>query len=391
MVQSIESLSLHNKLVFLRVDFNVPLEGGVIGDDTRITAALPTIRHCLDQGARLLLASHLGRPKGKRNMEYSLGPVRDRLSALLGQPVGLAPDCIGDETRAVVNAVQPGQVLLLENVRFHKAEEANDVAFAEQLANGAEVYIDDAFGALHRAHASVAAITAFIPQKASGFLVKSELEHLGHLLAGPEKPFVAILGGAKVSDKIKVIDNLLGKVNALLIGGAMAYTFLKAQGVEVGDSLVENDKLELATELLARAQARGVDLLLPSDHVVASSPDADDLATTSGLAIGAGLKGFDIGPQTVARYQAVLANARTVFWNGPMGLFENPRFEAGTRAMAEALATHSGYTVVGGGDSAAALAQFGLSEKVTHVSTGGGASLEFLEGITLPGIAALEV
>ncbi len=372
------------------MDFNVPLEGGRITDDTRIRAALPTLRYAIAQGAKVLLASHLGRPKGKKAPEFSMAPVRVRLEALLGQEILLAPDCIGEEVQRQVALLQPGQVLMLENVRFYKEEEANDEAFAKKLANGAQVYIDDAFGALHRAHASVAAITRFIPETGTGFLVKAELDHLGYLLRSPEKPFLAILGGAKVSDKIKVIESLLQRVDGLLIGGAMAYTFLDAMGVSVGASLVERDKLDLARSLMELAKQRGVDLVLPIDHVIASAPDSGDVQVTGDASIPSGMKGFDIGPRTVQMYLMRIEAARTVFWNGPMGLFENSAFSAGTREIGQTLAEHSGYTVVGGGDSAAALAEFGLSERVTHVSTGGGASLEFLEGFTLPGIAALE-
>jgi phosphoglycerate kinase len=391
MIKSIEDLNLTGKIVFMRVDFNVPLERGHITDDTRIVGALPSIRYALEHGARLILASHLGRPKGGRAPEFSLEPVAARLADLLRQDVILADDCIGDGVRKLVTDLRDGQLLLLENVRFYKEEEANDEVFAQKLANGAQVYIDDAFGALHRAHASVAAITKFIPEKGMGLLVRSELEHLGYLLKSPAKPFLAILGGAKVSDKIKVIENLMNRIDVLLIGGAMAYTFLEAKGVKVGDSLVEKDRVSLAGSLLERARQRNVQIILPIDHIVAPSPEAAaERRETQGESIPDGLKGFDIGPKTIRLYQDELRQARTVFWNGPMGLFENAAFSEGTRAIARALADHPGYTVVGGGDSAAALAAFGLSDRVTHVSTGGGASLEFLEGRTLPGIAVLE-
>lgn len=391
MIKSIQDVDVTGKLVFLRVDFNVPLEKGRITDDTRIVAALPTIKYLLERKARVMIASHLGRPKGKPQLEFSLEPAGRRLAELLKKDVILTDDCVGDATRKLATELREGQLLLLENLRFHKEEEANDETFAQKLANGAQVYIDDAFGALHRAHASVAAITQFIPEKAAGLLVKKELDNLGALLSRPDKPFVAILGGAKVSDKIKVIENLLTKVDALIIGGAMAYTFLKALGHDVGGSLVEADKTALAKSLLEQAAARGVSVLLPVDHVIAAGPDKILTAeVTEGVSIPAEMKGFDIGPKTVARYATEIARARSVFWNGPMGMFEAPAFANGTREVALALTRSTGFTVVGGGDSAAALAEFGLADKVTHVSTGGGASLEFIEGIILPGLKALE-
>lgn len=390
MIKSIEQLDVSGKRVFVRVDFNVPLEDGKVTDTTRIVGALPTIRYLLERNAKVVLASHLGRPKGKPNMKYSMGPVARVLSEHLGKPVALASDCVGPAAQEALSALQPGEVVVLENLRFHPEEEANDEGFARALAEGVEVFVQDAFGALHRAHASVAAMTAFVPEKGCGFLVQKEITHLGGLLDQPARPFVAILGGAKVSDKIKVIENLLERVNAIIIGGAMAYTFLSAQGIEVGDSLVEKDRLELARDLLAKATAKGVRMLLPVDHVVAAEKDAET-QVTEGIAIGAGLKGFDIGPKTVAEFQAEIAAARTIFWNGPMGMFEQAAFASGTRAVAEALANHHGMTVVGGGDSAAAIAEFGLESKVTHVSTGGGASLELIEGRVLPGLASLEL
>lgn len=390
-MKSITDIDVAGKLVFLRVDFNVPLDRGRITDDTRVTGALPTIQYLLDRKARIILASHLGRPKGKPTPEFSLEPVGRRLAELLRKDVILADDCIGAAAKKLASELRDGQILLLENLRFHKEEEANDEGFAQKLANGAQVYIDDAFGALHRAHASVAAITKFVPEKGAGLLVKREVEHLGTLLQKPARPYLAILGGAKVSDKIKVIENLLQRVDGLMIGGAMAYTFLAAKGVQVGDSLVERDKLSLAQSLMDHATAKGVSIYLPVDHVVATSPDAiADRETTAGAVIGAGMKGFDIGPKTIQLYSREIANAKTVFWNGPMGMFETAAFSTGTRGVAEALAANTGFTVVGGGDSAAAVAQFGLADKVTHVSTGGGASLEFLEGRVLPGLAALE-
>lgn len=390
MIKSIEQLDVSGKRVFVRVDFNVPLEDGKVTDTTRIDGALPTIRYLLDRNAKVVLASHLGRPKGKPNMKYSMGPVASVLSERLGKPVALASDCVGPAAQEKLNALQPGEVLVLENLRFHPEEEANDEGFARALAEGVEVFIQDAFGALHRAHASVAAMTHFVPEKGCGFLVQKEITHLGGLLKQPERPFVAILGGAKVSDKIKVIENLLERVNAIIIGGAMAYTFLSAQDIAVGDSLVEKDRLDLARDLLAKAAAKGVRMLLPVDHVIAAEPNGET-QVTEGTAIGDGMKGFDIGPKTVAEFQAEIAAARTIFWNGPMGMFEHASFASGTRAVAEALANHSGMTVVGGGDSAAAIAEFGLESKVTHVSTGGGASLELIEGRVLPGLASLEL
>lgn len=391
MIKSIQEIDVAGKLVFLRVDFNVPLEHGRITDDTRIVGALPTIKYLLERKARVMLASHLGRPKGKPTPEFSLEPVGKRLAELLRKEIILTDSCVGDATKKLASEIKDGQILLLENLRFFKEEEANDEGFAQRLANGAQIYVDDAFGALHRAHASVSAITRFIPEKAAGFLVKKELDHLGALLQKPGRPYVAILGGAKVSDKIKVIENLLQKVDGLIIGGAMAYTFLEAKGIPVGDSLVEKDKVALAKNLIDQAAARNVSLLLPVDHVVADSPDhADQASTTESAGIALGLKGFDIGPKTIALYAAEIARAQTVFWNGPMGMFETAGFASGTHEVAQALAASKGFTVVGGGDSAAAIAQFGLADKVTHVSTGGGASLEFLEGRVLPGLAALE-
>lgn len=389
MIKGLRDIDVSKKRVLLRVDFNVPLDGQRITDDTRIVAALPTIRHCLEQGAHVLLASHLGRPKGQKRPQLSLAPVKSRLAELLAQDVTLASDCVGPAVRAQVETLRSGQVLLLENVRYHAAETRNDPVFALQLSNGAEVFINDAFGAIHRSHASTVGVAAHVPDRAMGLLIEKELRHLGHLLESPERPFLAILGGAKVSDKIKVIDNLMERVDTLLIGGAMAFTFLEAQGISTGDSLVERDKIELAATLMARAREKGISIVLPVDHVVASAPDAP-CQTTVGMSIPKGLKGYDLGPRSAALFGEQVRQARTVLWNGPMGMFEVEGFAAGTRAVAQALAAHDAYTVVGGGDSAAALAQFGLGREVTHVSTGGGASLEFLEGQTLPGLAALE-
>lgn len=394
MVRYIDDLQLTGKRVFLRVDFNVPLdEQQQVTDDTRIREALPTLRLALKLGGKLILASHLGRPKGP-DPKLSLEPAATRLSELLGKPheVILADDCVGDGVIKLVKELKDGQVLMLENLRFHKEEEANDEAFARELASFADVYVNDAFGTAHRAHASTAGMVPFVKEKAAGLLMKKELEYLGRILKSPEKPYVAILGGAKVSDKIKVIENLMSKVSALLIGGAMAYTFLKAQGVEVGKSRVEQDKLALAGKLLEAASRLGVELVLPMDHVVGTEPGENSPAQEVGeRAIPADRMGLDIGPKTRDHYRQHIRGAKTVLWNGPMGLFEVAKFAAGTRAVAEAMAENrQATTVVGGGDSAAAVNELGLGEKMSHVSTGGGASLEFLEGKELPGVKALE-
>ena len=389
---SIRDLALNGQRVFVRVDFNVPLKNGVIGDDTRIRSSLPTIQYALEHGATVVLASHLGRPKGKPNPEFSLRPIADHLSQLLGVPVTFADDCIGD---AAVNAVRTAQagsrVVLLENLRFHPEEEKNDAGFATALASLADLYVDDAFGASHRAHASVEAITKCLPNAAAGLLMEQELNYLGHALESPERPFVAIIGGAKVSDKLEVIENLLGKVDRLIIGGAMAYTFFKSRGIPIGKSLVEDDKLDAARKIEADAAAKKVTLALPSDHVVADkvAPDAaTEVLKVGDPAIGDRL-GLDIGPETIKAYEALLADAKTVIWNGPMGVFEMPAFAAGTNAVAKAVAAVKGTTIIGGGDSIAALKKAGMADRVTHISTGGGASLEFLGGRTLPGVAAL--
>ena len=383
---SIKDLDLKGQRVFIRVDFNVPLKDGTIGDDTRIRSSLPTIQYALDQGATVVLASHLGRPKGKVNEEMSLRPVAERLAALLGRPVAFATDCIGDAARKAT-----GDVVLLENLRFHPEEEKNDAAFAQALASLATRYVNDAFGAAHRAHASVEGITHVIPRAAAGLLMERELQYLGDALEKPERPFVAILGGAKVSDKIDVIRNMLGKVDHLIIGGAMAYTFFKSRGVPVGRSLVENDKLDEAKAIEVDAKARGVTLLLPTDHVVAAKLEAGaahELLAVGDAAIGDRM-GLDIGPATIAAYTEAIAEAKTVVWNGPMGVFEIEAFAAGTNAVAQAVAAVKGTTIIGGGDSIAAVKQAGIAGRITHISTGGGASLEFLGGQTLPGVAAL--
>ena len=394
MIRSIEQLDLSRKRLFLRVDFNVPLDKktGAVKDDARIRAALPTIQHAIKKGARVILASHLGRPDGKPSPALSLEPAGAVLSRLLGQDVIFADDCVGDGVRKLAGDLKEGKVLLLENLRFHAEEEANGEDFSRQLAALADVYVDDAFGTVHRAHASTVGMVRFVREKGIGFLVASELKHLQPLLKGAAKPYLAILGGAKVSDKIKVIDQLMGRVDALLIGGAMAYTFLSARGVAVGSSRVEKDKVEVARRLLDKAAAARVELLLPVDHVVAREPKGG-VPTETVTEIAPGMLGLDIGPRSIELYCQRISTAATVFWNGPMGMFEIKEYAAGTRAVADALvaATLRGATcVVGGGDSAAAIAEFGLAAQVSHVSTGGGASLEFLEGRELPGIKALE-
>jgi phosphoglycerate kinase len=390
---SITDLDLAGKRVFIRVDFNVPIKGGRVGNDNRIRAALPTIQYALDHGAAaVILASHLGRPKGKVNLDYTLRPVAEHLAGLLDRPVEFAEDCIGPAAEAAVSrASASSKVVLLENVRFHPEEEKNDAAFAKGLAANADAYVNDAFGSSHRAHASVEAITKVLPRAAAGFLMEKEVSYLGHALGSPERPFVAVLGGAKVSDKIEVIENLLAKVDALAIGGAMAYTFLKARGVPTGKSLVEDDKLDAARQIASHAAERKVRLELPVDHVVTERLEAGAPHATLRVddpAIGDRM-GVDIGPKTIEAYSALVSGARTVVWNGPMGVFETPPFDGGTNALAQAAAAVQGTTIVGGGDSVAAVTKAGVADRITHISTGGGASLEFLGGRTLPGVEAL--
>ena len=387
---SIRDLDLAGKRVFIRVDFNVPLAQGAAGgqeitSDKRIRASLPTIRYALEKGAGVILASHLGRPKGKPNPEMSLKPIAVRLAELLGMSVAMAPDCVGPAVEAMLP--KPGEVLLLENLRFHPEEEKNDPEFSKQLAKLCDVYVNDAFGSAHRAHASTVGMIAFVKQAAAGLLMDKEIEYLTKAVKNPARPCVAILGGAKVSDKIEVIQNLMKVVDKLMIGGAMAYTFLRARGEGTGKSLVEEDKIDLARELMAEA---GSKLMLPLDHVVAADLKAG-VATQVVDKVPDGMMGLDIGPKTIAAYEQVIAGAKTVIWNGPMGVFETPPFDKGTVALAKAVAASGAISVVGGGDSEKAIKSAGVSDKISHISTGGGASLEFLAGIELPGVAALEI
>ncbi|MGH9308007.1 MAG: phosphoglycerate kinase [Vicinamibacterales bacterium] len=388
----LEDLEVKGRRVFVRVDFNVPIKNGAITDDTRIRASLPTIKYLIDKGATVILASHLGRPKGKPNPEFSLRPVAERLAQLLGRPVTFADDCVGEKARQAVEKAGAGSVVLLENLRFHAEEEKNDLAFAKQLAQLADVYVNDAFGSAHRAHASTEGIVREVKESAAGLLMGKEVEYLGRVLESPDRPFVAVLGGAKVSDKLEVIENLISKVDALLIGGAMAYTFLKARGVEVGKSLVEAELLDTARDVERRAKERGLRLELPVDHVVAPKLEQGapaEMLDVNDSSIGDRM-GLDIGPRTIETYRSVIAGAKTVIWNGPMGVFEIDAFARGTIEVAHAVAAVKGTTVIGGGDSIAAVAKAGVTDKITHISTGGGASLEFLGGQTLPGVAALQ-
>ena len=383
--KTVADVDVKGKRVLMRVDFNVPIEDGEITDDRRITQAMPTIRDVTERGGRLILMSHLGRPKGGPEPKYSLKPCARRLSELLGRPVAFAPDCIGPQVEAMVGKLKDGEVLLLENLRFHKQEEKNDPNFAAQLARLGDVYVNDAFGTAHRAHASTEGIIAFLKPAAAGLLMEKELEYLEKCTSNPEHPCIGILGGAKVSDKIEVIENLLKFVDKLMIGGAMAYTFLKAQGKPVGKSLVEEDKVELAKALLEKAGAK---LMLPADHIVAEVLE-EGAAWEAVTEIPEGKMGLDIGPETAKAYAAEIAQAKTIIWNGPMGVFEKKPFDAGTVAVAKAVASSGALSVVGGGDSEKAVKSAGVSDKISHISTGGGASLEYLSGLVLPGVSAL--
>ncbi len=390
-IRSVDQIDIRGKRVFVRVDFNVPLnEKGEITDDTRIVSSLPTIRYIYERGGKVILASHLGRPKGKRDPKFSLAPVAERLSHLLNQKVILAPDCIGEEVRSQINNMKEGDVLLLENLRFHSEEEKNDPSFSKELASLCDVYINDAFGAAHRAHASTEGITRYVQDVGAGFLLMKEVESLERALVNPQRPYLAILGGAKVSDKIGVIKNLISRVDTLLIGGGMAYTFLKARGIGVGKSLVETDQIELSRSLLDEAQGQ-VKLILPSDHIAAEKMDPKapwKIVTNEG--IPADWICLDIGPETISAFSEEIALAQTLFWNGPMGVFEMEPFSHGTFAIAQAVAKASAFTIVGGGDSVAAVNQAGVADRIKHISTGGGASLEFIEGKVLPGVEALK-
>jgi len=388
--KTIDHIEVAGKRVLMRVDFNVPLEGDRVTDDTRITAALPSIKKIIGGGGKLILMSHLGRPKGKPVDSMRLGPAAKRLSELLGKPVQMAPDCIGPEVEKMVSAMKNGDVLMLENLRFYNQEEANDPEFCQKLAALGDIYVNDAFGTAHRAHASTEGVTKYIKTCVAGYLMEKEIEYLSKTLESPKRPFVAILGGAKISGKIDVIQNLMGKVNSILIGGAMSYTLLKAKGIQVGKSLVEEDKLDVAREVLQKAASSGIDFLLPVDHVVAPKVEAGvptQVVPVDG--IPADWMGVDIGPETTRKYRQMIQGAQTVVWNGPMGVFEIEDFSKGTFAIAQALAESGAVSIVGGGDSVSAVNQAGVAEKITHISTGGGASLELLEGRALPGLVAL--
>ncbi len=387
--KTVEDLDVKGKRVLVRCDFNVPMKEGVIKDDKRIRESLKTIKYLIDNGARVILCSHLGRPKGEFNVEFSLAPVAQRLSELLGQPVAMASDVIGDDAKAKAAALKDGEVMLIENVRFYKEEEKNDPEYAKSLASLAELYVNDAFGTSHRAHASTAGVADYLPA-ACGYLIQKEISVMGKALNDPKRPFVAILGGAKVSDKIGVINNLIDKVDTLIIGGGMAYTFIKANGYEVGDSLLEADKVDLAKEMMDKALKKNVMFLIPVDNVIGDKFDAEcNSKVVDSKEIPEGWMGLDIGPNTINLFSEAIKGAGTVVWNGPMGVFEMDRFAVGTKAIAKAVADSGAISIIGGGDSAAAVEKLGYADKMTHISTGGGASLEFLEGLELPGIAAL--
>ena len=387
--KTVEDINVKGKKCIVRCDFNVPMSDGVITDDKRIREALKTVKYLKENGAKIILCSHMGRPKGEFNMKYSLAPVAERISELMGCPVAMATDVIGEDAKAKAAALGEGEILLLENLRFHKEEEKNAPEFAKALADFAEIYVNDAFGTAHRAHASTAGIADYLPA-VCGYLIQKEIDVMGKALNDPARPFVAILGGAKVSDKIGVIENLIDKVDSLVIGGGMAYTFFKAKGWTVGDSICEDDKVELAKELMAKAEAKGVKMLLPVDTVVGKEFKEDtEYMTVESSQIPDGWQGLDIGPKSVELFSDAIKNAETVVWNGPMGVFEFEAFAVGTKAVAKAVAESGAISIIGGGDSAAAVEQLGYADKMTHISTGGGASLEFLEGLELPGIAAL--
>ncbi len=386
----IEDLELKGKKVLVRVDFNVPLDGKIITDDTRITATVPTIKYIIERGGKVILMSHLGRPEGKVNPKYSLEPVAKKLGEILGKEVALAPDCVGDEVKAIVNKMREGDVILLENLRFHAEEEKNDAEFSKKLAELGDLYVNDAFGAAHRAHASTAGITKYISKSAAGLLMQKEIKYINDAIENPERPFIAILGGAKVSDKIGVIENLMKKADAIIIGGAMTYTFMKATGRKIGNSLVENDKMDVAKDLIKKSLDTGVPIYFPIDHVIADkfAADANTKIVMRGR-IPNGWEGMDIGPATVEKYKSVLSDAKTIVWNGPVGVFEFDAFAKGSFAIAKILAESKAITIVGGGDCVAAVQKSGFADKITHISTGGGASLELMEGKELPGIVAL--
>lgn len=387
----LNDIDVRGKCVFLRVDFNVPFDkGGAISDDSRIKAALPTIKYLLDRGARVIAASHLGRPKGRFDPLFSLKPVAERLAELIPQKVIMAPDVIGARVDELKDGLDPGQLLLLENLRFYAEEKSNDEDFARKLADGIDVYINDAFGVCHRAHASVVAVTRFVPRAGAGFLIEKELEYLDQAVHNPKKPYCAILGGAKVSDKIPVITNLIPKADSILIGGAMAYTFFAAQGLGVGRSRVETEQLELALSLIKEAERQGTAFELPLDHIAAAAIDAEaPEQTVNGLPIPDELMGLDIGLRTISRFAGIIAQARTIFWNGPMGVFEIDKFAHGTMEIAKAVARSKAVSIIGGGDSVAAVTKSGIAEQISHISTGGGASLEYIANETLPGLEAL--